>query len=207
MKKVRKINRDENAVSSGTIILIILIVGLLVWQIGGAYLGIPTITDLLTNDESAEFDMYFKNEITQQKTLMKTGFNTTYNIVDLKPIQPYQFQLETNLNSFGIYRLVILIYASPFLDSGMDNWEQSQYSVEGIGGLTSFIQSSYVYGFANDDDFSFWARIQLFSSDGIRIEQWDLRFDDVNNPSATYTPDTWGGATTIGGIWWNVWDE
>lgn len=206
MKKTRKLNRDENGVSAITTIFVLIIIILLVWQIGGGYLGIPTITDLLTNDDDAEFDLFFKNEITQQKTLMKPGFNITYNIVDLKPIQPYQFQLDTNLKTFGTYRLVILIYASTFLDSGDDNWEQSQYSVEGIGGITTFFTSSYVYGFANDDDFNFWARFQLFNSDGERVEQWDLRFHDVNNPPVTYTADTWGDATTIGLVWWNVWD-
>lgn len=204
MKKSYK-KMDESAVSGFTALMIIIIIGLMVWQFVLPYFDIESITDTIENSETANYDLYIRNVITQQQSLLTSGFNTSFNIFDVSALTPYEIILRTNLITFSNYRLVIHAQKSYFVDSGDNNWVDSQYSVNAIG-LSTIWKDSYSYELFTNDDFNIWAWIQLYNPNGELVMEWDIRIEDYNDKPVTYTADTWGYASNIGGIWWNVWD-
>lgn len=77
MRLKRKLSQDKNGISGGLLILIIIVVGLIGWEVAGGYLGIITpsqwFNDAVNEDEPAVISMSFELYDTQANDFVEKG--------------------------------------------------------------------------------------------------------------------------------------
>jgi len=177
---MKRINKNENAITGWSLIGIILII-VLVWQFAGGYLGIITPTGLINPEpESITHSVLIKDVVDLSSHEMNPNYQTEW---DLKSGHIYQLEFTTNApyQTPNSYRYTILLKWKNGTQTFPD-WTILQTETHLIG-IDSLWKNTWINSlniFSGDE--RFWIEINYYNPNGVLLGNYQtLLWEDGFN--------------------------
>lgn len=178
---MKRINKNENAISGWSIIGIILII-ILFWQFAGGYLGIETPTDLLNPEpENITHSSLIKDIVDLSSHNMADGYQSEW---DLKSGHIYQLEFTTNApyKTTNQFRYTVLLQWRNGTQT-FPNWDivQTETHLIWIDSIWKNTWQSPLNIHSGDE--RFYLEVNFYSPTGIQLANYrTILWEDGFNP-------------------------